>query len=71
MKTFWKEQALDTNKKYKIDTVNSVTGNGNPWHVTNLKYNEGFKVFTFKSTINDKTYGMTEPSVVKITEVQQ
>lgn len=68
MKTYWNDQTLDTRKRYKIDTVNSTIGKGKPWHVTSLKYHKEFKVFTFESTINGKVMGMTESSVVHITE---
>lgn len=68
MKTYWNDQTLDTRKRYKIDTINSVAGNGNPWYVTSLRYHAEFKVFTFESVINGKTMGMTESSVVRITE---
>lgn len=69
MKTYWNGQELDTLKKYKINTINSEDGKGNPWYVTRLRYNEGFKMFSFKSTINCEEYGMDEKNVVSIEEV--
>lgn len=71
MKTYWNDQVLDTRKRYKIDTVNSTTGKGNPWHVTSLRYHAEFKVFTFESVINGEAMGMTEPSVVRVTEERE
>lgn len=69
MKTYWNDQVLDTRKEYKINTTHSVAGNGKPWYATSLKYNSAFGVFTFKSTINGKTYGITEPNVVNVEEL--
>lgn len=69
MITYWNGQELDTNKEYKINTIVSTTGKGNPWYVTKLTYNKGFKMFSFKSTINCEEYGMYEKNVVSIEEV--
>lgn len=71
MKTYWKKQELDTNKEYKINTIKSVKGEGNPWFVTNLTYNKDFKMFSFKSTINCEEYGMDEKNVVSIEEIDK
>ena len=68
MKTYWNGQELDTNKKYKIDTKASVEGKDNPWYVTELKYSERFKAFSFKSTTNYEDYGMNEKYVMNIEE---
>lgn len=59
-------QELDISKEYKINTIASTTGKGNPWYVTNLTYNKYFKMFSFKSTINCEEYGMDEKNVVSI-----
>lgn len=32
MKTYWNEQELDTSKEYKINTIASTEGKGNPWY---------------------------------------
>ena len=68
MITKWNEQELDTSKKYKINTTASVEGRDNPWYVTELKYSERFKSFSFKSTTNYEDYGMNEKHVVSIEE---
>lgn len=68
MKTQWKTQELDTTKTYKITTVNSIADKTNPWYVTELLYNKRFKMFSFKSVINNETYGMAETNVVSIEE---
>ena len=71
MKTYWKGQELDTSKKYKINTTESVEGKDNPWYVTELKYNESHKAFSFKSTTNYEDYGMFEKYVVSIEETSK
>ena len=68
MKTYWNGQELDSRKEYKINTIASVEGRGNPWYVTGLMYNKGFKSFSFMSTINYEGYGMYEKNVVSIEE---
>lgn len=69
MKTYWNGQELDTSKEYKITTVNSIVDKTNPWYVTELLYNKRFKMFSFKSAINNEAYGMGETNVVSIEEV--
>ena len=71
MKTYWNGQELDTHKEYKINTIHSVNGKGNPWYVTKLTYNKGFKMFSFESTINNEEYGMDEKNVVSIEEADK
>ena len=71
MKTYWNGKELDTSKEYKINTIASTTGKENPWYVTKLTYNKGFKTFSFKSTINCEDYGMYEKNVVSIEEVNK
>ena len=68
MKTQWKTQELDTTKTYKINTVKSIVNKANPWYVTELLYNKRFKMFSFKSDINNEAYGMAETNVVSIEE---
>ena len=68
MKTYWNGQELDTDKKYKINTIASIAGKGNPWYVTGLKYNKDFKMFSFMSTINYEKYGMDEKNVINVEE---
>lgn len=71
MKTYWNGQELDTRKEYKINTIHSVEGKGNPWYVKGLTYDKGFKRFSFMSTINYEEYGILEKNVVSIEEADK
>ncbi len=71
MKTYWNGQELDTSKEYKINTIASTTGKGNPWYVTNLTYYKRFKMFSFKSIINYENYEMDDKTVISIEEADK
>lgn len=62
--TWYGGMRLDPKKSYVLHTHSSDTGAENPWHVTELKYDNGY--FHFRSVYNSEEYGMCKCHVSRV-----